>query len=127
MAKERARHTKPNVWDEAYKLKVYRGGELLDRGVNFFVLMLDQLGFQTSYSCEGHPGGFYITFHAPYEGALQVKRRGYFSVEIEEEGYWSIRHEEHQGSNKTDAMRWAAGAWENGFGPLDFSGITLET
>lgn len=124
MVKERGRYTKRNAWDEAYDLKVYRGGEKLDPGVKFFVLMLDQLGLPTYFSCEGHPSGFYVTFRAPYEIALEIQRTGYFSVEIEGEDYWSIR-QHYRGENKTDGLRWAADAWEKKFGRLDFDKVLL--
>lgn len=125
MVKERGRYTRRNAWDEAYDLKIYRGGEKLDPGVNFFVLMLDQLGLPTHYSCEGHPTGFYVTFNASYNEALTIKRVGYFSVEIEEKNYWSMRTD-FPGGHKTDALRWAANAWEEKLGRLDFSNIELE-
>lgn len=121
-------HTKKNVWDQAAALEVYRGGEKLDPGVNYFVLMLDQMEMPTHYSCEGHPDGFYVTFNTTYEGALALHKAGYFSVEVERENYWSLRsHISFRNSEreKIDAMRWAAEAWEKHFGPLDFDEITL--
>ena len=126
MAKERARHTKANTWDEAYKLKVIRDGERIDPGANFFVLMLDQLGLQTRFSCDGHSGHFYVMFMAPYEQALAIKAVGYFSVEIEGEEYWSIRSSmiEH-GQNRAEVLRGAASMWERYFGELDFSRARL--
>lgn len=140
-------HTTPNVWDEAAALSVWRvdpiSGESvkLDPGVNYFVLMLEQLGLQTSFSCEGHPGGFYITFRGPYEAALAISQAGYFSVEIEEhKNYWSMRkHLRYETDAETgrklskqeaykwtvDGFRWAAEAWEAKFGPLDFEAVVL--
>lgn len=121
-------YTKRNVWDEAASLEIFRGGELLDPGVNYFVLMLNQLGLPTHYSCEGHPAGFYVTFNASYEQALQLKSVGYFSVEIEGEHYWSIRQTSiprESERQKVDGMRWAAAAWENKFGPLRFEDIVV--
>lgn len=121
-------HTKKNVWDAAAEIKIYRSGELLDSGVNYFVLMLNQMGLPTSYSCEGHPNGFYVTFNAYYKEALAIRRVGYFSVEIEEKDYWSIRsHIDYAGTprEKIDAMRWAAAAWDERFGPLDFEKIVV--
>ncbi len=119
-------HTKKNVWDQAAELEVYRGGEKLDPGVNYFVLMFDQMEMPTHFSCEGHPDGFYITFNGSYEGAYAIKTAGYFSVEIEGEQYWSIRqHVNHSPRQKVDALRWAADAWERAFGPLDFSQVEL--
>lgn len=121
-------HTKKNVWDEAAKLKIYRGGELIDPGVNYFVLMLDQIGLPTHFSCEGHPNEFYIAFSAPYGQALSISDAGYFTVEIEREDYWILRNTmNYTGSprEKIDAMRWGAKAWETKFGPLDFDKITV--
>lgn len=119
-------HTKKNVWDEAAAIKIYRGGELLEPGVNYFVLMLDQMGLPTYFSCEGHPNGFYIAFSAPYGQALAISDAGYFTVEIEREDYWILRNlTNYTGSHreKIDAMRWGAEVWEKRFGPLDFDKI----
>lgn len=129
MVKERGRYTRRNAWDEAYDLKVYRGGEKLDPGVNYFVLMLDQLGLETRYSCEGHPAGFYITFVAPYSEALEIEKRGFFTVEIEGKNYWSLRWYGGDGEptrGKTDALRWAANTWEDSLGPLDLESVKLD-
>ena len=118
--------TKPNVWDEAAQIDVWRGGEKLDPGVNYFVLMFEQMGLPTFFSCEGHPGGFYITFQAPYEVALRIKEAGFFAVEIEDEDYWSLRRHAPVGKKtRVDAFRWAAEAWEKQLGPLDFDAITI--
>lgn len=121
-------HTRRNVWDDAADLEVWRGDQKLDPGANYFVLMLDQMGLPTDYSCEGHPGGFYVTFLASYEEALTIKKARYFGVEIEGDGYWSIRmHTDHGPAEHVDALRWAADAWEHRFGPLDFDKIRLST
>lgn len=122
-------HTKKNVWDAAAEIEIYRGSEKLDPGVNFFILMLDQMGLATYFSCEGHPNGFYIAFSAPYGQALALSDAGYFTVEIEREDYWILRNSiNYTGSprEKFDAMRWAAEAWEKRFGPLDFEKIATE-
>lgn len=122
----RGRYTRRSVWDDAADLKVYRGGEKLDPGANYFVLMLDQLGLPTHYSCEGHPGGFYIMFDAPYEKVLELKAAGYFTVEVEGENRWSIRmHIDHSPAQHVDALRWAADAWQGRFGLLDFDSVQL--
>lgn len=127
-AYQKGHYTKANVWDEAAALQIYRGGELLDPGVNYFVLMLDQLGLPTSYSCEGHPGGFYVTFSAPYEEALAISKVGYFTIEIMGKDYWAMRQTHRpDDANKTDGMRWAAAAWEEKLGPLDFSKVQIST
>lgn len=123
-------HTKKNVWDDAATLEIYRGGEKLDPGVNYFVLMLDQMGLATHFSCEGHPNGFYIAFSASYGEALVISNVGYFTVEIEREDYWMLRNlTNYTGSprEKIDAMRFASNAWESKFGPLDFDKITVST
>ena len=127
---------KPNVWDKAKKLKLCRMSDLgriekLDRGVNYFVLMLEQLGLVTHFSCQGHPDGFYITFSGSYEMAQRVHDCGFFTVEIERENYWSLRissgSSDEIRSQKlyTSHRRWAAEAWEKRLGPLDFERIKL--
>jgi len=120
--------TRKNIWDKAADLEVRRGGEKLDPGVNYFVLMLDQMEMTTYFSCEGHPGGFYIMFEGPYEAAFLIRQAGFFSVEIEGRNYWSVRqHIQHDSEKqKVDSMRWAAEAWERHFGPLDFDQVELE-
>jgi hypothetical protein len=141
-------YTTPNVWDEAAALALWRtdplSGELvrLDSGVNYFVLMLNQLGLPTFFSCEGHPCGFYITFEGPYEAALAISQVGYFSIEIEKrEDYWSMRQhlrrdidpetgrklsKREADESSVDGFRWAAKAWEEKLGPLDFEAAVLE-
>lgn len=95
--------------------------ETLDRGVNYFVLQLERFGVTTEWSCEGHPAGFYITFHATYEQALRIKSHGYFSIEIEGLHYWSMRFSRpHLSTRERNfSLRLAAAAWEQAFGPLD--------
>jgi hypothetical protein len=99
--------------------------EALDPGVNFFVQALEALGAHPKFSCEGHPVGFYVAFDAPYELALEIKAAGFFRVEIEGTGYWSIRKsfgeivdgrftQAKKAKVLTDAqegLRWAAEAW----------------
>jgi len=94
--------------------------EPLDRGVNYFVLQLERSGVATEWSCEGHPAGFYITFHATYEQALRVKAPGFFTVEIEGRNYWSMRlHSKHKSTRaRNQTLRWAASSWERVFSPL---------
>lgn len=125
----KGRHTRPTVWDDAAELQVLRGGETLDPGVNYFVLMLNQMGLDTEFSCEGHPDGFYVTFSAPYNMALDIQKAGYFTVEIEGKNYWSIRRNmpsKDEEAERVDAMRWAAEAWEKRFGPLDLEAAVLD-
>jgi hypothetical protein len=125
---QRGYHTRRNIWDDAYDLEVWRGGEKLDPGVNYFVLALNQMGLATAYSCEGHPDAFYVTFDAPYNVAFKIKEAGFFSVEIEGKNYWSIRnHINRRGAEgeRIDAFRWAAEAWEKHFGPLDLEAAEL--
>jgi hypothetical protein len=139
-------HSKPNVWDKAAALSVRRidplGGEsvLIDPGVNYFVLMLNQLGYRTFFSCEGHPEDFYISFEAPYQGMFPIADAGYFSVELSPPKWhygrgdnWNIRlhiREIPRGSSpeksKVDRLRGAASSWEETLGPLDFDSILLE-
>jgi hypothetical protein len=114
-------------WDRARRHLLKRRNELssdlqaLDRGVNYFVLQLERMRIRTEWSCEGHPAGFYITFHATYEQALRIKSHGYFTVEIEGLHYWSMRFNRRHNSTRERnfSLRLAASAWEQTFGPLD--------
>jgi len=119
--------TTPNPWDRAKKIKVLRsapGYPLadLEPGVKFFVLMLEQLGATTLYSCEGHPRGFYVMFTAPYETALHVSACGYFTVEICRHVMWTMRLSErqriHSHRRKAQLLRRAATEWEYQLGKL---------
>lgn len=113
-----------NPWDAAKKIKVFRcapGYPLadLEPGVKFFVLMLEQIGVRTLYSCEGHPGGFYIKFSAAYETALRVARCGFFVVQLcPKPNCWVIRPSESVKSyrKRAQVLRWAADSWEYNLG-----------
>ncbi len=113
------------IWERAWWLRLVRFDPMgyehtLEPGVNFFVLALDQLGAQTSWSCEGHPHGFYVAFHATYKLARTIQSWGYFTVEIEGANYWSLRFNapsEQAHPNKKDldqTLNWAANAWVKG-------------
>jgi hypothetical protein len=113
----------PNPWDAAKSIPVIRGHYDLEPGVKFFVLMLEQLGAVTEFSCEGHPHGFYITFHAPYELAWRLERCGYFLVEVMKTyGCWRLSLDRQQEleseKDKAQILRWAAAAWHRDIGKL---------
>ena len=132
-----------NAWDRAKDIPVIRnspcmsyGGDL-EPGVKFFVLMLEQLGAITEYSCEGHPreedsalgsagpGYFYIVFHASHELARDIHSCGFFNVEIEHSGRWSLRTSFTSISAQHAHLRWAAESWEKNLGKLKLSrGLT---
>jgi hypothetical protein len=123
-----------NTWDLARKEKLFRheGGNgklmLLEPGVNFFVLMLEQLGCKTFFSCEGHPEGFYVVFESDYSTAYRVAACGYFTVEIVESHSphrWAMRlagHSlfdvHHNERHKRRVLRSVAANWEHEFGKL---------
>lgn len=90
--------------------------ELLDTGVNFFVLCLEELGAETWASCDGHDGKgeFYILFTATYELAVLISRIGYFRVEVERgPNMFSIRMSPRGEPAEwwRRGLRWAADAW----------------
>lgn len=122
----RTRRVKKPVWDRARELVVNRTSPCgiytgpIDPGANYFVLMLEQLGAKTRYSCEGHPNNFYVLFEAPLELAEQVVECGYFTVELEGKQLWSIRTRGFSSDEERIAvLRNAAAAWEKNFGALD--------
>lgn len=88
----------------------------LERGVNFFVLALESMGALTTWSCEGHPTGFYIVFFADYDLALQVSRIGWFRVEVERrQNCFSMRLPSTSAfdeESKKQCLRCAALAWK---------------
>ena len=129
-----------HIWDVWRRRKIMRAnsecpkGSLvqLEGGVNYFVLMLEQLGCTTVFSCEGHPDGFYITFTGNYVTALHVASAGFFLVEVSGVNHWrlSFREEGYGFKNgrpvikkynyrdRARVLRWAANAWEEILGPL---------
>jgi hypothetical protein len=123
--KNRARNLNLGPWDRACKLVLLRSDPIgiyageLERGVNYFVLMLEQLGANTHYSCEGHPDGFYILFEAPFKLALKLRACGFFKVELEGKNLWSLRTQPLQDeTERTQFLRTAASQWETKLGPL---------
>ena len=132
-----------NPWDEARTRKLVRidtlSGEpfVLERGVNFFVEVLEALGAQTLFSCEGHPRGFYISFSCDEAVARRIYNVGFFTVEMGGRcGNWVIRLTGNEyyklartgvpmsEREKRRILRFAAGAWAKAFLPSD--GISSE-
>ena len=123
---------KPKViktWNDAKKVVVRRvdlfGQQCeLERGVNFFVLMLEKLGAVTEWSCEGHPSGFYIVFNAPLAVAQKIHSCGFFTVELEggiteRNPRWSIRASRVDTERERRmVLRWAADSWFKTFGSI---------
>jgi len=123
-------------WKDASRLKIYRDSPcgtytgLIESGVNYFVLALEQLGAVTQYSCEGHPNGFYIVFTAPLKTAIAISACGFFNVELEgqhsgkgNKARWSLRinHELNSEQAKKRILTWAAEAWCKKFGALEIT------
>ncbi len=125
----------PDPWRDAMLIPVVRGNGItppvdLESGVKFFVLMLERLGCQTHFSCEGHPAGFYITFTARYETARRIANLGYFNVSLARSLFFentadlfdlSLSEKTPEGEpwdevQKGRALQFAAEAWENAFG-----------
>jgi hypothetical protein len=104
----------------------------IDPGVNFFVLALGHFGAMTLFSCEGHPGGFYIVFRSTEKLARRVHSCGFFSVELERgtrEYSLRLRDVDILADRKRDVvlwteaskakvLRWASAAWWKDLGPF---------
>jgi hypothetical protein len=129
----RGKPMKPvNPWDAAKQREVIRSSPPycgmilyppadLEPGVKYFVLMLEQLGAVTTYSCEGHPNGFYISFIASHKLARRIAKAGFFTVEIDKGNHngWDLRLRKMSSERKKhQCLRWAAAAWDNHLGPL---------
>lgn len=99
----------------------YGTEETLEKGVNFFILALEILGAKPRFSCEGHPNGFYICFHAPYKLALEIESCGFFRVSISrsiafssKRNYWRMdlgNTERLSEQRRLDCLNQAALAW----------------
>lgn len=127
---EKSRTRKITKWSTACKLKIFRRDPFgiysgtLEPGVNFFVLMLEQLGAITEFSCEGHPQNFYVLFYGPPELAFAIQGCGFFNVEVEGDNRWSIRMHGNAPMTHADRdliLRMAADSWVRVFGPLLYS------
>jgi hypothetical protein len=113
------------TWLSAARRKLHRRSpcglydEIIDAGVNFFVVALEKLGATTMYSCEGHPSGFYIMFEAPMCVAVKIRKAGYFTVELEGLNLWSIRlpHVDMEYDRRI-ILNGAARSWTRHFGPF---------
>jgi hypothetical protein len=80
-------------WDEAKKIPVIRSNppdyplEDLEPGVKLFVLILEKLGCVTTFSCEGHPDGFYICFRTRWSDmASLINDAGFFTIAVDGSG-----------------------------------------
>lgn len=135
-----------NAWDEAKKIKLFRHspyhdpkyfkGIETDAGVNFFVLMIEKLGGETQWSCEGHPDGFYIVFKGEYDlaRALASAYGGFDIIVMDELNKFGIYLRDTNLSNKNIkkadreklkqySLRHAAMMWEESFGSLDLENV----
>jgi hypothetical protein len=130
LAKKSKKKTKPKeikTWRQAMTFDLRRTSpiafeaETLERGVNFFVLMLEKLGAYTCFSCEGHPNSFYLTFVAPINLAVRIRSCGFFTVELEGHNYWSIRiNRDVTEQTRVSILTYAAEAWAKEFGPITY-------
>ena len=128
-----------NSWDKAkqYKLLRYEPDVVkdyslpmeIDSGVNFFVLMIEQLGYKTLWSCEGHPtkkrkDEFYMVVKCPYKFARALESCGYMRVEVlYAKNKFRLSLSEFSIAEKDDLLRNTANAWERVLGKLDFSKV----
>src|SRR6516162_7898331 len=125
-------HSDP--WRAAMKLPVIRGNHMakpedLEPGVKYFVLMLEQLGCMTHFSCEGHPHHFYIVFSGPFRTAQRIADVGYLDVRLwrrrpllrhlwerAPRNLFSLERDHASKSDKAEALSHAAIAWTKAFG-----------
>jgi hypothetical protein len=124
--------TRSHPWDQARTQRLYRmpgypwptKKQKLDRGVNYFVLALEQAGATPRFSCEGHPLGFYVTFHADYALAQKIASAGFLDIAISRSGGWRASFPT-EGAWKNErekrrTLRWTAETWERVLGPLRY-------
>jgi hypothetical protein len=114
-------------WDAATEIPIWRRcpfphlSGLLDPGVVYFVLQLERMGARTTFSCEGHPGGFYIVFRARETLARTIASSVAFRVEIDTNPGWrlSLQSDPQTEAHRRSALRTAATLWQRRFGALD--------
>jgi hypothetical protein len=131
-----------NPWDACHRLgRLARGKRrtaILECGVTFFVLMLEQLGARTLGSCEGHPTGFYIFFECSERLAEEIARVTPEPLQVSRFSVWDTPESSRQQDpvdgficsfphdiqglithdDRLRVLRATASAWEEAFGPL---------
>ena len=128
-------------WTDAKKLKLFRSSpchlynEILDNGVNYFILTLEKLGCKTLYSCEGHfhkkhyAPQFYISFYASTRIIKQLKKHLFDIAYIEKEynrycnNEYSIRIDFKNYKDKTQKLTQLANNWNKIFGSITYENI----
>jgi hypothetical protein len=81
---------------------------------------LEKLSCSTYFSCEGHPGGFYIIFRAPYKLACKINNCGFFNIAMSRSlgtgntsNLWDMNIRPDLDKNsKVTLLRWASESWE---------------
>ena len=123
-------------WKDAKKLELFRSSpcllynEILDKGVNYFILILEKLGCKTLYSCEGHfhkkhySLQFYISFYASAAIVKKLKRYLFDIAYIEKENNryyqneYCIRIDFKNYKDKVQKLTKLADNWNKIFGSI---------
>ena len=104
----------------------------IEAGMNFFVLMIEQLGGKTMFSCEGHGGKResqpYLMFYGPLSLACAIAQTDSFVVEVQNHvNYFALRP--YRWLNRKETMeqflKRAAKAWVKAFGSPDLRKVAI--
>lgn len=122
-------------WEKAKKLTLIRSSpcgiysqEILDKGVNYFILALEKLGCKTHYSCEGHfsknkyTPELYIVFDSPRSIILCIRQMvlGICKLEKESDTEWSLRIAFDNAKDKKEKLTYLADQWNKILGPIKY-------
>jgi hypothetical protein len=103
----------------------------IDPGMNFFILMIEQLGGKTMFSCEGHgrhEDQPYLMFYGPLSLAAAIAQTSTFVVEVQDQiNYFALRPYLWLSEKETmeQFLRRAARAWVKAFGSPDLKKVVI--
>lgn len=124
------------IYEKCCRLKLHRYDWVkgqpvnIESGMNFFILMIEQLGGRTMFSCEGHKNGSqpYLAFYGPLSLATAIAQTDSFVVEVQNQiNYFALRPYLWISKKETMSqfLRRAARAWGKMFGSPDLTKLAV--
>jgi len=138
-------------WDKARKLKLTRYSpernpkfcvsESIDPEINYFILMIEQLGGKPVWSCSGHnevDSEFYIVFEYSGEQGMELARQLSILMDVEvidKKDQYRLAHKYNMDCDddgldfemvRNKSLKELGELWERFFGSLDFDEVVLD-